>query len=91
MQALEFNSIIARENTTPGGGSIAIGIGTITDLDGKEMMGTAFQVKDKNGDIVTQFALVQDSFAVFMDTMMQVYAEAHRIDSELGEEGGEEA
>lgn len=82
MQGLEFNSIIARENPTPSGGSISIGIGPITDLDGKEIMGTAFQVKDKNGDIVAQFALVQDTFAVFMDTLMEVYQEAHRLEQE---------
>ena len=76
MEAMEFNSIISRENTTPLGGSVAIGIGPITNPQGEEIMGTAFQIKDQKGELVAQFALTQGTFAVFFDTLMEVYREA---------------
>jgi hypothetical protein len=70
----DFESIAAVEKPTPHGGTIKIGVGYLLFEDGSEAPATAFEIKDADGIAVTQFALLQESFGVFMDTLQELYS-----------------
>lgn len=71
---VDFESIEAVEKPTPHGGTIKIGVGYLLFEDGSEKPATAFEIKDGDGESVTQFALLQESFGVFMDVLQELYS-----------------
>lgn len=70
----DFESIAAVEKPTPLGGTIKVGAGYLLFEDGSEASATGFEIKDKDGKIVTQFALLQESFGVFMEALHELYS-----------------
>lgn len=75
MKGKYFNGISGVSKETPNGGKITVAFGYITDEDDKDFEAIAFQVLDKNGDTVTEFALQPDSFGVLIEAIKELYDE----------------
>lgn len=75
----DFESAIAAERGTPSGGSIKFGVGWLVWADGRQHPAVAVQVNDEAAAIVTQFALRMESFAVLLETMMDVFHRASEM------------
>jgi hypothetical protein len=73
MQSKEFVGITGVTKETPNGGKIIVSFGNIIAEDDTKFQAIAFQIKDKNGGIVTEFALQPESFGVFMDAIKELY------------------
>lgn len=75
MTIADFESFQFVENPTPNGSTIKISVGCLLfDGDETEHAATYFEIKDKNKNIVTQFALCQESFGVFLNTLKELYS-----------------
>lgn len=70
----DFESIATVEKPTSLGGTIKVGIGHLLFEDGSEKPATAFEIKDIDGEVVTQFALLQDSFSAMLDAIHELYS-----------------
>ena len=60
---------------TPNGGKVSVAFGKIIHEDQTviEPAAIAFQIKDQHDNIVTEFALLPDTFGVLMDAIMELY------------------
>ena len=70
----DFESIAAVEKPTSLGGTIKVGIGHLFFEDGSENPATAFEIKDGDGEVVAQFALLQDSFGALLEAIHELYS-----------------
>ena len=75
-RAIEFNSIYAINKETPNGGKIVVGVGDLTYPDNEDtttVQAVAIQVTDSEGTKIAEFALQNDSFAVLLEAMMELF------------------
>lgn len=73
MMSKEFVGINGVSKETPNGGKITVSFGDIIAEDNTKHQAIAFQIKDQNGDIVTEFALQPESFGVLLDAIKELY------------------
>lgn len=76
MISKEFVGITGVVKDTPNGGKITVSFGNIITECDKWLQAIAFQIKDANGDIVTEFALQPESFGVLIDAIKELYDES---------------
>lgn len=76
MQGKEFVGIRDVAKDTPNGGKITVSFGNIITECEQKLQAIAFQIKDANGDIVTEFALQPESFGVLIDAIKELYDES---------------
>jgi len=76
MQGKEFVGIAGVAKDTPNGGKITVSFGNIITECEQKLQAIAFQIKDANGDIVTEFALQPESFGVLLDAIKELYDES---------------
>lgn len=76
MQSKEFVGITGVAKDTPNGGKITVSFGNIITECEQKLQAIAFQIKDANGDIVTEFALQPESFGVLIDAIKELYDES---------------
>jgi hypothetical protein len=70
----DFESIAVVEKPTSLGGNIKVGIGHLLFEDGSEKPATAFEIKDGDGEVVAQFALLQESFGSMLEAIHELYS-----------------
>ena len=76
MKGKEFVGITGVAKDTPNGGKITVSFGNIITECEQELQAIAFQIKDPNGDIVTEFALQPETFGVLIDAIKELYDES---------------
>ncbi len=77
MQSKEFVGITGVAKDTPNGGKITVvSFGNIITECEQKLQAIAFQIKDANGGIVTEFALQPESFGVLLDAIKELYDES---------------
>jgi hypothetical protein len=76
MQSKEFVGITGVAKDTPNGGKITVSFGNIITECEQKLQAIAFQIKDANGDIVTEFALQPETFGVLLDAIKELYDES---------------
>lgn len=76
MKGKEFIGITGVSKETPNGGKITVSFGNIITEDDQKLESIAFQIKDLNGAIVTEFALQPESFGVLLDAIKELYDES---------------
>lgn len=76
MQSKEFVGVIGVTKETPNGGKVTVSFGDIIAEDDSKFEAIAFQIKDRNDGIITEFALQPESFGVLMDAIKELYDDA---------------
>ena len=73
MQGKEFIGITGVSKETPNGGKITVSFGNIITEDDSKLEAIAVQIKDKNGVLVTEFALQAESFGTLLEAIKELY------------------
>lgn len=76
MRSREFVGEIDVNKPTPNGGMVRVAFGNIYTEDDQKLQAIAIHIEDKNGDIVTQFALQPETFGVLLDAIKELYDES---------------
>lgn len=73
MTGKEFIGRIGVDRTTPNGGTVRVAFGDIITDQDETLEAIAIQIKDKNGDLVTEFALQPETFGILIDAIKELY------------------
>lgn len=58
---------------TPSGSQVHVALGHVTDEDNKKLRAIAIQIKDKEGTLVTEFAMGPETFEALITAIKQLY------------------
>lgn len=72
MKSKEFNGR-GVVKTLPGGGKVHVAFGKITTQDDQELDALAIQIKDGEGALVTEFALLPESFGLMIEAIHDLF------------------
>ena len=75
MKGKYFNGISGVTKIPPTGGKVTVAFGYITTEDDQDLQAIAMQILDKNGDTVTEFALVPETFGTLIEAIKELYDE----------------
>lgn len=73
MKSKEFVGWHDVNKPIPNGGMVRVAFGDILTEDDQKLPAIAIHIEDKNGEIVTQFALQSESFGVLLDAIKELY------------------
>ena len=73
MKSKEFIGLYQVSNKTTDGGTVIVAYGNIITEDDSKLESIAIQIKDSNEEIVTQFAMIPETFGVLLDTIKELY------------------
>jgi len=73
MQGKEFIGTTGVSKETPNGGKITVSFGNIITEDDSKLEAIAFQIKGKNDELVTEFALQAESFGTLLEAIKELY------------------
>lgn len=76
MKSKEFVGITGVTKQTPNGGRVTVSFGNIIAEDDSKFEAIAFQIKDSNDDLVTEFALQPDTFGTLIEAIKELYDDA---------------
>lgn len=75
MKSKEFIGQVGVDKTTANGGMVRVAFGKIITEDDQELDAIAIQIKDVNGNLVTEFALQPETFGVLIESIKELYDE----------------
>lgn len=73
MKSKEFIGAIGVNKITPNGGTVRVAFGNLITEDEQKLEAIAIQIKDKNDDLVTEFALQADTFGILIEAIKELY------------------
>lgn len=73
MKSKEFVGITGVTKQTPNGGRVTVSFGNIIAEDDSKFEAIAFQIKDSNDVLVTEFALQPESFGTLIEAIKELY------------------
>lgn len=76
MKSKEFVGITGVTKQTPNGGKVTVSFGNIIAEDDSKFEAIAFQIKDSNDVLVTEFALQPESFGTLIEAIKELYDDA---------------
>lgn len=76
MKSKEFVGITGVTKQTPNGGRVTVSFGNIIAEDDSKFEAIAFQIKDSNDVLVTEFALQPESFGTLIEAIKELYDDA---------------
>lgn len=76
MKSKEFVGITGVTKQTPNGGKVTVSFGNIIAEDDSKFEAIAFQIKDSNDVLVTEFALQPETFGTLIEAIKELYDDA---------------
>ena len=73
MKSKEFIGVVDVNKPTPTGGMVRVAFGDIITEEDDKLKAIAIHIEDKDGNIVTQFALQAETFGILIEAIKELY------------------
>lgn len=73
MTGKEFIGVVDVNKPTPTGGMVRVAFGDIITEEDDKLKAIAIHIEDKDGNIVTQFALQAETFGILIEAIKELY------------------